>query len=146
MQTFTIGFTKKSAEVFFGLLRDSGVKQILDVRLNNVSQLSGFAKKNDLRFFLKELCDVEYVSIPDWIPTKEILTAYKKKEMGWDEYEQRFMDLMAQRQIERLIDPGLLQGGCLLCSEHQPHFCHRRLVLDYLQKNGQKSLDVVHLI
>ena len=146
MQTFTIGFTKKSAEEFFSLVRTHGVKQILDVRLNNVSQLSGFTKKNDLRFFLKELCGVDYVAIPDWVPTKEMLSAYKNKQISWDEYELRFMDLMAKRQIERLLDPDLLQGGCLLCSEHQPHHCHRRLVLDYLQLNWQQPLDVVHLV
>ncbi len=146
MKTFTIGFTQKTAEQFFGLIRSSGVKQVLDVRLNNVSQLSGFTKKNDLRFFLKELCDVDYVSIPDWVPTKAMLSAYKKKEMSWNEYEQRFMDLMASRQVERLVDSDLLQGGCLLCSEHQPHFCHRRLVLDYLQTTWHKQIDVVHLV
>jgi len=146
MQTFTIGFTKKTAEQFFNLLRAHDVKQILDVRLNNTSQLSGFAKKNDLRFFLEQLCGIDYVSIPEWVPTKDMLSAYQKKQISWDEYALRFMDLMAMRQIERLLDPDILQGGCLLCSEHQPHFCHRKLVLDYLQSSWQQTIDVVHLV
>jgi len=146
MDTFTIGFTRKTAEQFFGLLASHGVKKVLDVRLNNVSQLSAFAKKNDLQFFLKELCGVEYETIPDWIPTKQMLQAYKNKDISWQDYELRFLDLMQKRQIERLVDLDLLKGGCLLCSEHEPHFCHRRLVLDYLQKNGYPALNVVHLV
>lgn len=141
---YTIGFTKKSAARFFGLLRDAGVRRIVDVRLNNVSQLAGFAKRDDLAFFAKELCGVDYVHVPDLAPTKEILDAYKKGGGSWDEYEKRFMDLMESRRIEEVVTPDVIEGGCLLCSEDKPHHCHRRLVAEYLNSRWG-ALEAVHL-
>ena len=95
-QVYTIGFTKKSAERFFGFLKESNISTLIDVRLNTTSQLAGFAKRDDLRFFLRELCCAEYVQIPELAPTKEILNAYKKGEMSWEKYENKFLNLMAQ--------------------------------------------------
>lgn len=145
MNVYTIGFTKKNAETFFKFLRASNVKTLIDVRLNNVSQLAGFAKKDDLRFFLRELCSAEYVHVPDLTPTKEILDPYKDGKMTWEVYEDKFMNLMAQRNIEKSIKPALLDQGCLLCSEHEPHQCHRRLVVEYLSKTTDLNLTVKHL-
>lgn len=130
----TIGFTKKTAEEFFGLVRDSGARRIVDVRLNNVSQLAGFAKKKDMQFFLKEMLDVDYVHLPELAPTQEILDAYKKQKGDWSVYEPAFLELMRQREIEKRIDPEIMAGGCLLCSEDKPHHCHRRLVAEYLRE------------
>jgi len=145
MKTYTIGFTKKNAETFFKFLRDNEVSKLIDVRLNNISQLAGFAKRDDLQFFLGELCNAEYFHIPELAPTKDILDAYKKNKMSWYEYEEKFLNLMSQRNIERAIEPSLLDGGCLLCSEHEPHHCHRRLVLEYLNEQWDTSLEVKHL-
>ena len=134
MKIFTIGFTKKSAETFFTRLRDAGVKRLIDVRLNNVSQLAGFAKREDLRYFAKAICGIEYVHLPSLAPTAEILDPYKKQKQGdWDLYERQFLDLMRARRIEDEIARGLIDDGCLLCSEEKPHRCHRRLVAEYLQ-------------
>ena len=72
----TIGFTQKSAENLFTLLRNSKTKLLIDVRINNVSQLAGFAKKNDLKFFLKELCNADYQHIPELAPTDNLLKSY----------------------------------------------------------------------
>ena len=147
MKIFTIGFTEKKAERFFSLIKLSGVKRIVDVRLNNVSQLSGFAKKDDLRYFLKELCDVDYVHIPDLAPTKEILSPYQKKEITWQQYEDRFLNLMAKRNIEKHLKPEIIDQGCLLCSEHQPHQCHRRLVAEYLKSHWtENEIETKHLV
>ncbi|MBS9723761.1 DUF488 domain-containing protein [Stutzerimonas stutzeri] len=145
MNIYTIGFTQKNAEKFFKLLRISGVKTLVDVRLNNVSQLAGFAKKDDLKFFLKELCGAEYVYSPELAPTKDILNAYKKGEITWDVYEDKFLNLMARRNIEKSIKSELLDNGCLLCSEHEPHFCHRRLVVEYLNGHSSLHFKVKHL-
>jgi len=145
MKTFTIGFTQKSAEKFFGLLKENQVARIVDVRLFNASQLSGFAKAHDLKYFLSELCGADYVPIPDLAPTKEILDAYKKKLITWDAYEDKFLDLMARRKVERSIDKSLLDNGCLLCSEHEPDYCHRRLVVEYLKRHWDTDMEVVHL-
>lgn len=145
MDIYTIGFTQKNAEKFFKFLRVSGVKTLVDVRLNNVSQLAGFAKKDDLKFFLRELCGAEYVHSPELAPTKDILNAYKKGEMPWNVYEDKFLNLMAQRNIEKSIKSELLDHGCLLCSEHEPHFCHRRLVVEYLNEYSNLNLKVKHL-
>lgn len=141
----TIGFIKKTAAEFFELLRNSGTKRIIDVRLNNVSQLAGFSKRDDLKFFLKELCDIDYLHEPLLAPTQDILDAYKKHKGDWNIYEPAFLDLMRKREIEKRIDPELVKGGCLLCSEDKPHHCHRRLVAEYLRENWGK-LDIKHLI
>ncbi len=145
MNVYTIGFTKKNAETFFNFLKESDVKTLIDVRLNNVSQLAGFAKRDDLRFFLKELCGADYVHSPELAPTKDILNAYKKGDMPWDVYEDKFLNLMGQRNIEKSIRPVLLDHGCLLCSEHEPHLCHRRLVVEYLNQHSDLDLKVKHL-
>ena len=143
MKIFTIGFTKTTAEKFFSRLKRSGTRRIVDVRLNNKSQLSGFAKRDDLSYFAEELCGMGYRHMPELAPTQDILDAYKKKKGPWSEYEEKFLDLMAERQIER-IDREQLDGGCLLCSEDKPHHCHRRLVAEYLnQKWG--DVEIVHL-
>lgn len=145
LNIFTIGFTKKSADVFFNFLKEANISTLIDVRLNNVSQLSGFAKRDDLKYFLHELCAAEYVHLPDLAPTKEILNAYKKGDIPWEAYEDKFLNLMSQRHIERLVKPALLDNGCLLCSEHEPHLCHRRLVVEYLNENSNLDLKVKHL-
>lgn len=145
MQTFTIGFTQKTAENFFSLIRKNQVSRIVDVRLNVTSQLAGFAKKNDLAYFLKELCQTDYVHVTDLAPTKPMLDAYKSKSITWESYADKFVNLMAQRNIERTIDKALLDNGCLLCSEHQPHQCHRRLVAEYLNKHWDENIRIIHL-
>ena len=144
MKLFTIGFTKKRAETFFESLRIAGVKRVVDVRLNNVSQLAGFAKKNDLEYFLRKICAIDYVHEPDLAPSKEIFDAYKKHGASWQEYEIRFLELMSQRRIEEKIDPALMQDACLLCSEHEPHQCHRRLIAEYLVERWG-NVEIEHL-
>lgn len=144
MRIFTIGFTKKSASTFFSKLRQSGAKRVVDVRLNNVSQLAGFAKKNDLEFFLREICRMDYVHVPDLAPTQPMLDEYKKQKGEWSAYEAKFLGLMRERQIEKRIDPVTVAEGCLLCSEEKPHHCHRRLVAEYL-KTHWKDVEIVHL-
>lgn len=144
MKVFTIGFTKKTAETFFSRLKRSGANRIVDVRLNNVSQLAGFAKREDLKYFLREICGMDYVHLPMLAPAQEMLDEYKKNKGDWSVYEKRFVDLMRQREIERRIDPEVISGNCLLCSEDKPHHCHRRLVAEYLQEKwGQ--LQISHL-
>lgn len=141
----TIGFTKKTAEEFFGLIRESGAKRVVDVRLNNVSQLAGFAKKKELQFFLKEMLDVDYVHLPELAPTQDILDAYKKHKGDWGVYEPAFLELMRKREIEKRIDPEIMAGRCLLCSEDKPHQCHRRLVAEYLQDKWG-DVQIEHLV
>ncbi|MGK7901327.1 MAG: DUF488 family protein [Hormoscilla sp.] len=141
---YTIGFTKKTAQEFFESLSKSGVKRVIDTRLNNVSQLAGFAKRKDLEYFLKTICKIEYQHAIDLAPTKEMLDEYKKKGGDWETYEQRFLELMESRKIEDKISPEIVESSCLLCSEAKPHHCHRRLVAEYLhQKWG--NLNICHL-
>jgi uncharacterized protein (DUF488 family) len=145
IQVFTVGFTKKTAGEFFEKLRAAGVKRVVDVRLNKVSQLAGFSKRDDLKYFLKEILDVQYVEAPLLAPTPPMLDAYKKSKGRWDTYEHAFLHLMAERKIEDKIDPSLLADGCLLCSEETPHHCHRRLVVDYLQQHWG-NLHIHHIV
>jgi uncharacterized protein (DUF488 family) len=141
---FTIGFTEKTAQDFFALLSNAGVKRIIDTRLNNVSQLAGFTKRKDLEYFLKKIANIEYIHILDLAPSQDILDKYKKEKGNWETYERSFLDLMKRRQIENKISPELLDGGCLLCSEAKPHNCHRRLVAEYLN-NKLGNINISHL-
>ena len=141
----TIGFTKKTAAEFFELLRKSGTRRIVDVRLNNVSQLAGFSKRDDLKYFLKEILGIDYIHEPLLAPTADILNAYKKHKGDWNSYEPAFLDLMRKREIEKRLDPATIQAGCLLCSEDKPHHCHRRLVAEYLRDHWG-DMDIRHLV
>lgn len=144
MKVFTIGFTKKTAEQFFGSLRRPGLERLVDVRLNNVSQLAGFAKRDDLRFFVKAICGIEYVHVPELAPTQEMLDEYRKTKGGWDAYERTFLELMRSRRIEDTVPREVVDGGCLLCSEDRPEHCHRRLVAEYL-RDRWGPLEVEHI-
>jgi uncharacterized protein (DUF488 family) len=133
VEIYTIGFTQTTAEHFFGRLRAAGVRRLLDVRLNNSSQLAGFAKAQDLPFFARELLGATYEHDPRLAPTQKLLDAYKKRKGEWFAYESGFLRLMAERQIERALSPADFEiPTALLCSEPTADNCHRRLVCDYL--------------
>ena len=142
---FTIGFTGKSAEDFFTLLKRAGVNKIVDTRLNNVSQLSGFAKGNDLKYFTKEIGDISYDHNIDFAPTKELLSSYRSKTLTWSEYESAYLNLLDMRKIIKKVNIEDLHKNCLLCSEHTPDKCHRRLLAEYF-KAVRNDIEIVHLI
>lgn len=145
MNIFTIGFTKKNAKTFFGLLTKAGIKTLIDVRLNNISQLAGFAKRDDLKFFLKEICQADYVHVPDLAPTEDMLKSFKKGELSWADYEKKFLSLMNQRKAEDLLTKTQLENSCFLCSEHDPRFCHRSLAVQYLKEKADENINITHL-
>jgi uncharacterized protein (DUF488 family) len=135
VEIYTIGFTQTTARGFFERLRKAGVRRLIDVRLNNVSQLAGFAKRDDLAYFLDEVCGVEYVHEPLLAPTQELLDGLKKHKGAWADYEVQFNELMRERRLEDVLAPEFFAGpSVLLCSEATPEHCHRRLVLEYLEK------------
>jgi uncharacterized protein (DUF488 family) len=145
MEVCSIGFTKKTAEQFFTILRGAGIRRLLDVRLNNVSQLAGFTKRDDLRFFLREVCGADYQHEPLLAPTQELLDEYKKSKGPWQDYETKFLALIAERKIEDRIDHALFSvPTALLCSEPTAEHCHRRLVLEYL-RDKWGDLTITHL-
>ena len=149
IKLFTIGFTKKTAEEFFNLLTDAGVRRIVDVRLNNNGTLSGFTRQAHLPYLLRELTGIEYEHRPDLAPTQKILSDWKpspkakkagKKPITWAEYQTRFARLIRKRKIETLIKPAELDYACLLCSEPTPENCHRRIVAEYLRRKWTDSV------
>lgn len=144
MKIFTIGFTRKTAQDFFNALRRPGLKRIVDVRLNNASQLAGFSKRDDLQFFAKTICGIEYVHLRELAPTQSMLDEYKKKHGSWLDYEVKFLNLMAERRVEEAVSKELLDGGCLLCSEDKPEHCHRRLVAEYLGRKWN-GVEIEHI-
>jgi uncharacterized protein (DUF488 family) len=144
-QVFTIGFTETTAEAFFERLFAHGVTRVIDVRLWNRSQLAGFAKANDLAWFLDRLGGIGYLHEPLLAPTEEMLSAYRAKQLTWSQYETSFLALMRAREVEKRLDPALLAEACLLCSEKQPHRCHRRLALEYLGEKWGSGLNVKHI-
>jgi uncharacterized protein (DUF488 family) len=125
-------------------LKDAGIERLLDVRLNNASRLAGFARRADLPYFLERLCDAEYVHEPRLAPTREILDAYRKGG-GWSNYERAFLDLLRERRVEETLDSDLFEvPTVLLCSEASAEHCHRRLVLEYLDREW-KGVRAKHL-
>jgi uncharacterized protein (DUF488 family) len=144
MRLYTIGFTRKSAEYFFTRLRRAGIRTLVDVRLHNTSQLSGFTKKEDLPFFIKEICKAGYLHLPELAPSEELFQARKHENMAWPPYEKRYLNLLRQRAVETALTPEALDGGCLLCTEDDPRHCHRRLAAEYLQAKWP-GVEVVHL-
>ena len=141
---YTIGFGGKRAEVFFNLLRKSRVHKLIDVRLNNVSQLAGFTKKADLAFFLREICQCDYEHRPNWAPTKELLDGYKSKKISWDEYMAQFSRIIQTRGIMENLELSSVVGSCLLCSEPTPEHCHRRLLAEQI-KVKFPNIKIIHL-
>ena len=144
MNLHTIGFTKKPASAFFALLRDSGARRLVDVRLNPGGQLSGFAKQDDLAYFLRELCGMDYAHMPELAPTREILDGLRKGHRHWPTYEREFLALMDERRVAETVDRESLANAVLLCSEHSPEHCHRRLVAEHLRERWG-DVEVVHL-
>lgn len=145
MEICSIGFTKRNAESFFEALRAADVKQLIDVRLNNTSQLAGFAKRDDLRYFLERVLGASYVHEPLLAPTQALLDEYKKAKGSWESYELEFRKLMEEREIERVLTPDLFSPrSALLCSELTPGHCHRRLVIEYLAEKWGNVI-AVHL-
>ena len=145
IKLYTIGFTGKSAEKFFNLLKEAEVEKIIDTRINNVSQLSGFAKGTDLKFFAKEICKMSYEHEIDFAPTKDLLADYRSKKITWQEYEKEYLNLLDLRKIKSKIEIQKLHKNCLLCSEHTAEKCHRRLLAEYLQQSFN-DVEVIHLI
>lgn len=145
MEIYTIGFTKKTAAEFFGALKQTGITRLIDIRLNNSSQLAGFTKRDDLRYFLREICAADYVHEPQLAPTDEILKAYQQKKITWDQYAERFRALLSHRRIDAKLDRELfVVPSVLLCSEPTAENCHRRLVAEYL-KEKWGDVEIRHL-
>lgn len=141
---YTIGFTGKTAKEFFTKLEEAGVKRVLDIRLKNSSQLAGFAKKDDLQYFLMKINRIQYLHLTELAPTEDIMDSIKGKKITWSEYELQFNKLLAKRKVENLMTGELAEGDCFLCSEEKPNLCHRRLVAEYLQKK-LGDITVIHL-
>jgi uncharacterized protein (DUF488 family) len=145
MEIYSIGFTKKSASQFFGALKAAGIERLLDVRLNNTSQLAGFAKQADLKYFLEEICGAAYEHEPLLAPTQEILDAFKKRKGDWNVYVEAYLDLIRSRRVESVLSPeSFRKKTVLLCSEATPEHCHRRLALEYLQQHWNDVV-ITHL-
>jgi uncharacterized protein (DUF488 family) len=145
IKLFTIGFTKKNAQKFFSLLQQGGVRKVLDTRLNNVSQLAGFTKRDDLSFFLKEVAGISYQHAEQLAPTDLMLKRYKKGEISWDAYAADYLTLIEKRKVEHQFTREDLDGVCLLCSEATPHHCHRRLAAEFFQHQLGCGVEIIHL-
>jgi uncharacterized protein (DUF488 family) len=142
----TIGFAQKSLRRFVELLQSAGVTKLIDTRLYNTSQLAGFAKKDDLQFIC-ETFGIRYEHVVDFAPTDEMMKRYKNVDKDWATFERDFVDLLVQREAARLwetevFDPGV---NCLLCAEHDPEHCHRRLVAEHLQR-AYPEIEIKHLV
>ena len=126
---YTIGFGQKNAKCFFGLLWANGIRKVIDVRLNNVSQLAGFTKKQDLEFFLAEICQCGYEHQAQWAPTKELLDSYKKKQISWNDYEKIFLQIMKKRNVLESVD-----------FKNNVIYFENDISIDYLSRNYKKNL------
>ena len=144
MNLFTIGFSKKSASEFFNILLENSIKRIIDIRLNNKSQLAGFTKEKDIKYFLNAIGKIDYIYMPILAPTKVLLNDYKKKKINWIQYESEYLNLLKERGIEQNINISLFDNACLLCSEMKAENCHRRLAAEYLSQK-YPNMKIIHL-
>jgi len=142
---FTIGFAGTTAENFFDRLRGAGVKKVIDTRLWADTQLSGFAKKRDLPFLLQNLSGAAYEHKIDLAPSENILKDFKNKKIDWPEYESRYLQLLHDRHIADTLTPDDVSDTCFLCAEKTPHHCHRRLLAEYLQREWNVAMEIIHL-
>ena len=147
MIIYTIGFTQKSAEQFFELIKKNQIELLVDVRLSNKSQLAGFSKGIDLAYFLKEICGTKYIHCDEFAPTKELLSNYQKGTVSWNEYEEQFDTIMENRGVYKDFPARFRNHNkvCLLCSEPTAEKCHRRLVAEKIQAFSPDQVEVVHL-
>ncbi len=143
MKVFTIGFTKKNAEEFFELLINNNVNKVLDIRLNNTSQLAGFAKGNDLKYFLKTIGNIEYEHNTRLAPTKKLMNDYKSNLIDWEEFEVIFREILKERDAIKQLDPEKLDHACFLCSEASPAHCHRILITEEIR--NITDCEIIHL-
>lgn len=147
MKIFTIGFTKKDAKTFFELLQKNKIDLLLDIRLNNVSQLAGFAKGNDLGYFINEILNAKYIHDTRFAPTKELLDSYRDKNINWLEYEKEFNKIIEDRRLVDIFQDNYYKNYervCLLCSESEAEKCHRRLIAEYLKENFS-DIEIIHI-
>jgi uncharacterized protein (DUF488 family) len=146
MKIYTIGYTKKSAEEFFGKLETHGIERLMDVRLKNTSQLAGFTKKQDLEYFLDRILGIEYCHMDFLAPTPELMKAYRESGEDWQLYVREFSKLMEERDVLKRLERDVFSEKqcCLLCSEPDADHCHRRLVAEHLQE-AWSDVDIVHL-
>ena len=144
IQLYTIGFTGKSAEKFFTLLQNNAVERLVDTRINNTSQLAGFAKADDLAFFARSIGRMDYKHQLDFAPTKDLLADYRKGKISWADYEIEYLNLLDVRKIANKVNIEELHQNCLLCSEHTPEKCHRRLLAEYFQHH-YNNIRIIHL-
>jgi uncharacterized protein (DUF488 family) len=144
VRVYTIGFTKISAERFFETICASGIERVVDIRLNNTSQLAAFAKRDDLAYFLQRICGAGYEHVLELAPTEDLLGRYRKRRIDWGGYEREFLELMRSRRVEQIVPRDLISASCLLCSEPSPERCHRRLVAEYL-RDAWGNVEIVHL-
>lgn len=142
MNLYTIGFTKKSAKEFFELLKKYNIELLLDIRLNNKSQLAGFTKEEDLCYFLSEICHCNYQHCIEYAPTKDIMDGYKKKGISWDEYVAMYTDLLLTRGDYKNFCTKFadVQNVCFLCSESTADHCHRRLAAEMIAQNNSEVI------
>lgn len=146
MTVYTIGFTKKSAEEFFTLLKENGVRTLLDIRLNNSNQLAGFTKQQDLEYFTRELLGISYIHDPRFAPEAETISTYRNGKGSYEAFRKEFLHTLEERKIFEIIrkEYGNLDRSCLLCSEKDPDSCHRKIVAE-LMREVYPDLGIVHL-
>jgi uncharacterized protein (DUF488 family) len=145
IKLFTIGFTKKTAQHFFEALINNNVRKLIDIRINNRSQLAGFAKGADLAYFTKAIVNIEYEYIPDFAPTKELLSDSQNKRIDWTAYQKSYRQLIEQRRISTKYDIQNFDQACFLCSEETSEYCHRRLLTEFFQEENS-DVQIIHLI
>lgn len=144
IKVFTIGYAGKNARQFFSILKQAGIRKVIDVRLYNTSQLAGFTKKQDVEYFLQAIVGAKYIHMPIMAPTKQLLNDFKKRVISWQQYETEFKSIITRRQIDKHITLQDMDMSCFLCSEATADNCHRRLVAEYLA-GLWPNISIIHL-
>ena len=142
MILYTIGYSQKTAEEFFALLRDAGVKRVVDIRRHNTNQLAGFTKQSDLPWFLDTIAGIGYTHELRLAPSEELMHAYRKEGLPFEDFAKQLTEQFGDTHRE--LDPKDFADAALLCSEADPSECHRSVAADYLAKHWE-GVEVTHL-
>ena len=144
MQIFTIGYTKKSAREFFGLIKANEIDVLVDVRLYNNTQLAGFSKSRDLEFFLAALCGCGYVWAKQFAPSPALFNDYKSGQIDWAACEAVYRDFLNAHTGLDFFRLYRNKRICLLCAEETPECCHRRLLAEKIA-DEYDGTEITHL-
>jgi uncharacterized protein (DUF488 family) len=146
LEIYTSGTSGITAERFFLRLRELKATSVIDTRIHPSSQLSGYSKQESLKYFLKEILQIPYIYESQLCPIEQDFKLYKNKQMIWKTYQDKYYQLLINRNIKEKIDFSPWgDRPVILCSESSPDQCHRRLAAEFISSTLNLVSEIKHL-